>query len=76
VSLELHLRRPRSSELGDALRGCGQVSLEIHLQSMIERDWRCMWRRSIWRQSMGGTPGAYETLFISYLTRILENVTR
>jgi len=34
------------------------VSLEMHLEAMIERDWR-----STWRQSMGGTPDA-RTLFI------------
>jgi hypothetical protein len=53
----------RSSELRDAHSGCDRASLEIHLQAMIERDWRSTWRWSIWRQSVGGAPGA-ETLFI------------
>ena len=43
--------RPWSSEFGDALWGCDRASLEMHLQAMIERDWRSTWRRSIWREA-------------------------
>ena len=31
-------------ELRDALRGQDQASLEMHLEAMINRVWRCMWR--------------------------------
>ena len=46
------------------------MSLEMHLQAVIEQDWR-----STWRWSMGGAPGA-ETLFIGELTQNRGNVTR
>ena len=38
---------PRLSELRDALRGCHRVSLEMHLEAVIdviERVWRCTLR--------------------------------
>jgi len=55
--------RPRSSELRrfiwrlwsiefrDALWGCERASLGMHLQVIIERDWRSTWRQSIWREA-------------------------
>jgi len=43
--------RPWSIELGDALWGCDRGSLEMHLQAMIERDWRSTSRWSIWRDA-------------------------
>jgi len=43
--------RPWSIEFRDALWGCDLASLEMHLQAMIERDWRSTWRRSIWREA-------------------------
>jgi len=46
-------------ELRDALGGCDRASLGMHLEAMIEQDWRCTWRRSI-----GGALGA-ETLSIN-----------
>ena len=39
------------SELRDILRGRDRASLEMHLQAMIERDWRSTWRQSIWREA-------------------------
>jgi len=40
-----------STEFSDALWGCDRASLEMHLQAMIEWDWRSNWRRSIWRKA-------------------------
>jgi len=34
----------RASELRDILRGRDRASLEMHLEAVIERDWRCTWR--------------------------------
>ena len=39
--------RQRSSGLRDAFVGRDRSSLEMHLQTMIERDWRSTWRWSI-----------------------------
>ena len=39
--------------LEDALGGRDRGSLEMHLEAMIERNWRSTWRRSIWRRSIG-----------------------
>jgi len=47
------------------------MNLEMHSDAVIELVWRCTWR---W--SMGGAPGANETLFISSLTRNCGNVMR
>ena len=46
-------------ELRDALGGRDRASLEMHLDALIEPDWRCNWRRLI-----GGTLDA-ETLSIN-----------
>jgi hypothetical protein len=35
----------------DALGGCDRANLEMHLQAMIEQNWRRTWRRSIWRDA-------------------------
>jgi len=43
VSLDIHLEA-ESSELRDALGGRNQASLEMHLEDVIERVWRCTWR--------------------------------
>jgi len=43
--------RPWLIEFRDALWGCDQASLEMHLQAMIERDWRSTCRRSIQREA-------------------------
>jgi len=43
--------RPWSSESGDILGGRDQASFEMHLQAMIEQDWRSTWGRSIWREA-------------------------
>jgi len=43
--------RPWSSEFGDVLWGCDSEGLEMHLQAMIERDWRSTWRRLIRREA-------------------------
>jgi len=42
---------PWSIEFGDTLWGCDSASLEMHLQAMIEWDWRSTWSRSIWREA-------------------------
>jgi len=42
----------------------------MHLEAMMEQDWRSTWRRSI-----GGPPGP-ETRFFSYLMRTCGNVMR
>jgi len=42
---------PGSRELRDALGGCDIASLEMHLQAMMEQDWRGTWKRSIWREA-------------------------
>jgi len=39
-------RRPRLSELGDALGGWGRVNSEMHFEAVIEWVWRCTWRPS------------------------------
>jgi len=33
----------RSSELRATLRGCDRATLELHLEEVIERVWRCTW---------------------------------
>jgi len=37
-------------KLKDALGGRDRASLEMHLEAMIDQDWRSTWRWSIWRQ--------------------------
>jgi len=39
--------RPRSSELRDALGGRDRASLEMQLETVIERDWTSTWGRSL-----------------------------
>jgi len=58
VSLEMHLE-VTMVELRDALGGHDRASLEMHLDALIEQDWRCTWRRLI-----GGALDA-ETLSIN-----------
>ena len=36
--------RPESSESGDTLGGRDQASLEMDLEAVSERVWRCTWR--------------------------------
>jgi len=44
--------RQRSSELRDVFGGRDCASLERHSEAMINRDWRCTWRWSIWRRQI------------------------
>jgi hypothetical protein len=46
------------------------VSLEIDLETIIDRDWRT------WRQRIGGAPGDDETPLISNSTHSHANVMR
>ena len=39
----IYTGRPRLSELRDALGGHNPASLEMHLDDVIERVWRCTW---------------------------------
>jgi len=36
--------RPYVCEVVDTLGGCDRVSLEMHLEAVIERIWRCTWK--------------------------------
>jgi hypothetical protein len=51
--------RPEWSEFEDTLGGCDQAGVEMHLDTVIERDWS-----STWSRSMDGAPRD-DTLFIS-----------
>jgi len=44
------------SEFGDTLGGCNRASLEMHLEALTERVWRCTWRprSSELRDALGG----------------------
>jgi len=42
--------RPRSSECSNALGSRNWSCWEIHLEAMIDQDWRSTWRQLIWRQ--------------------------
>jgi len=47
--------RPWSSEFEDALGGCDQVSLEMHLEAIMVRDRRSTWR--VWLSKFGDELG-------------------
>ena len=43
-------------EFGDALGGCDWARLEMHLEAVIERVWRCTWKTTLCqlRDALGG----------------------
>ena len=45
--------RPGSSDLRDALPDSNRVSLEMHLETMINRECWSAWRQLIWRWLIG-----------------------
>jgi hypothetical protein len=47
--------RPQSCDFSDILKCCDQVSLELHLEAVIERGWRYPWRP--WSSKIGGVLG-------------------
>jgi hypothetical protein len=52
--IESHTRgnwRLRLSELRDALGGRDCAGIDVHLQALIERDYRSTWKRSSWREA-------------------------
>jgi len=67
----IYTRRSWSTELRDALSGLQLASLEMHMEAMIEQDWRRSWRRS-----MRGTPDADRSVLISEVSCNRGNVTR
>lgn len=47
-----------ATKLTNTLGSRNEESLETDLEGIINQEWRSMWRRSAWRQSIGGTLGA------------------
>ena len=66
---------PWSSELRDALRGHDRASLEIHLEAVIERVWRCTGRP--WQSGVGDALGGRDRAIVQmHLEAKIERVWR